>query len=45
MMHTAFNNQEKKGSNFDVDTLYRFAFYCMDIDVLSQMEGSRAFSG
>ena len=45
VMHTAFNNQEKKGSNFDVDTLYRFAFYCMDIDVLSQMEGSRAFSG
>ena len=42
VMHTASNNWEKS-SHFDVDT--QLLSYCMDINVLSQMEGAYTLSG
>ena len=41
LIHTASYNRKKKQKFW----WYRFAFYCMDINVLSQMKGAHTFSG
>ena len=39
VMHTASNNQQKAV----IFMLIQVAFYCMDVNVLSQMEGTHTF--
>ena len=44
VMHTASNNEKKKKKAV-ILMLMQVCFYCMDINVLSQMEGTHTFSG